>query len=295
MPRVRTWQLALNWQAQSFQQDKHEDKRSGINTSNQRREEEEPYVQCLGKHKRRGRRQAPSGAHKSREETKKEDERKTKDASTTRCVHINTVSPAPNPDTLTIGLKLWSDRTDFVGFHKVRDRKTKNEAQNQALLQGWASHFSKRMHWRWSWHAKLKKSQSESIHGTNLFSLSSAGLRRPSFESDDSRFATRPWSIKRSGRYDTTNHTSPCIRFLHLDGIFVCLFLFFRFQIVAFSGQELHLTSSDYLVQHLFLDFERLTIWKELGESGTEGVLSQKNLQRGLVRVWVNWTCCPAC
>ena len=116
MPRVRTRQLALNWQAQSFQQDKHEDKRSGINMNNQRREEEEeePYVQCLGKHKRRGRRQAPSGAHKSREETKKEDERKTKDASTTRCVHINTVSPASNPDTLTIGLK--QEYCNFTNF-----------------------------------------------------------------------------------------------------------------------------------------------------------------------------------
>ena len=92
MTRVRTWQLASTsavfstWHAQKKQ-----------NMNNWRREEEETNVQCLGKHKWRGKRQAPSGAHKSREETEKTDERRKHHA-------VGKASPASNPDTLT---RVW--------------------------------------------------------------------------------------------------------------------------------------------------------------------------------------------
>ena len=94
--------------------------------NNYRREEEEANVQCLGKHKRRGRRQAPSGAHKSREETENKDKRKTKDASTTRCVHINTARSASNPDTLTLP-PANQDATPLRREKKNWQRKKKGE------------------------------------------------------------------------------------------------------------------------------------------------------------------------
>ena len=54
-------------------------------------------MQCLSKHKWRGRRQAPSDTHNSREETEEKDERQKtktkKDPSTTRCAQINTARP----------------------------------------------------------------------------------------------------------------------------------------------------------------------------------------------------------
>ena len=94
-------------------------------------------MQCLSKHKWRGRRQAPSGTHKSREETEEKDERQKtktkKEASTTRCAQINTARPASNPDTLT---------TAENQFHCTRLYIIHSYCYNQCIAQSpWEHHF----------------------------------------------------------------------------------------------------------------------------------------------------------
>ena len=98
MPRVRTWQLAST--RQSFQQDKHEDKRSGIWII---REEEKKNPTCNASASTSEGEGDRHPAVRTRAEKRQLERRwKTKDASTTRCVHINAASPASNLDTLTL-------------------------------------------------------------------------------------------------------------------------------------------------------------------------------------------------
>ena len=91
---------SLPRQAQSFQQDKHEDKRSGIWII---REEEKKNPTCNASASTSEGEGDRHPAVRTRAEKRQLERRwKTKDASTTRCVHINTASPASNLDTLTI-------------------------------------------------------------------------------------------------------------------------------------------------------------------------------------------------
>ena len=99
---------SLPRQAQSFQLDTHEDKRSRIWITREEKKKN-PTCNASGKHKWRWRIQAPSGAHKSREETEKKDERRKHHA--VRTHKINAARPASNQHTLTEGMCLNANET----------------------------------------------------------------------------------------------------------------------------------------------------------------------------------------